>query len=54
MYWFLGEAQEGAGLYDEALVSYQQFLNLVGDLAAPWTFAKVEALESLLIADTRA
>jgi tetratricopeptide (TPR) repeat protein len=58
MHWFLGEAQEGAGLYNEALVSYQRFLNLVGESAAPWTFAKVGSLErcldSLLIADARA
>jgi tetratricopeptide (TPR) repeat protein len=46
MYWFLGEAQEGVGMLREALVSYQTFLDLVGESAAPWTFEKVEALSN--------
>jgi WD40 repeat protein/DNA-binding CsgD family transcriptional regulator len=48
MYWFLGEAKEGAGMYAEALVNYQTFLDLVGELAAPWTFEKVQELENQL------
>ena len=44
-YWTLGEVQEAAGLYEEALVSYQQWLTLVGDDAAPWTVIYVQALE---------
>jgi tetratricopeptide (TPR) repeat protein len=44
-YWTLGEAQEAAGLYEEALASYQQWLTLAGDTAAPWTVAYVEAFE---------
>ena len=31
MYWTLGEALEGAGRYEEALVSYRQFHRWVGD-----------------------
>jgi cytochrome c-type biogenesis protein CcmH/NrfG len=58
MYWFLGEAQEGAGMYREALVSYQTFLDLVGELAAPWTFEKVEALSrqvnAIMVTDLQA
>lgn len=58
MYWVLGEAQEAAGLVEEALGSYQQWLVLAGDDAAPWTRVKVQELEDLLeamlIADMRA
>jgi tetratricopeptide (TPR) repeat protein len=58
MYWFLGEAQEGAGLYAEALVSYQHFLDLVGEWAAPWTIEKVEDLavqvNAMLLVDMQA
>jgi tetratricopeptide (TPR) repeat protein len=58
MYWTLGEAQEGAGLYVDALTSYRQFHTLVGDEAAPWTFLKVEELQAevdaMLVEDTRA
>ena len=57
MYWTLGEALEGAGRYEEALVNYRQYHGVVGDEAAPWTFVKVEELEAqvdeLLIEDTR-
>ncbi len=57
MYWTLGEAQEGAGLYEDALVSYRQFHGVVGDEAAPWTFVKVQELQAevdaLLVEDTR-
>jgi hypothetical protein len=48
LYWTLGEALEGAGQYEEALVSYQQFHSLVGDDAADWTFVKVQELEAQL------
>lgn len=44
MYWVLGEAQEAAGLIDEALASYLRWLMLAGDDAAPWTLVKVQAL----------
>ena len=58
MYWVLGEAQEAAGLFADALVSYQQFLTLAGDDAADWTMVKVQELqnllEAMLIADARA
>jgi tetratricopeptide (TPR) repeat protein len=57
MYWTLGEALEGAGRCQEALVNYRQFLRYVGDEAAPWTFVKVEELQAevdaLLVEDTR-
>ena len=58
MYWTLGEAQEAAGLAEEALISYQHWLALAGDQAAPWTVVKVKALavqlNARLVADTRA
>jgi tetratricopeptide (TPR) repeat protein len=58
MYWALGEAQEAAGLAEEALISYQHWLALAGDQAAPWTVVKVQELEdqlnAMLVADTRA
>jgi cytochrome c-type biogenesis protein CcmH/NrfG len=58
MYWVLGEAQEAAGLAEEALISYQYWLELAGDEAAPWTAVKVKALamqlDARLVADTRA
>jgi tetratricopeptide (TPR) repeat protein len=57
LYWTLGEALEGAGRYQEALVNYRAFHRWVGDEAAPWTFVKVEKLQAqvdaLLIEDTR-
>ena len=57
MYWTLGEAQEGAGLYAEALASYRQFHGVVGDEAAAWTFVKVQELQAevdaMLVEDTR-
>jgi tetratricopeptide (TPR) repeat protein len=57
MYWTLGEALEGAGRYEEALVNYRAFHRWVGDEAAPWTFVKVEELQAqvdtLLFEDTR-
>ena len=57
MYWTLGEALEGAGRYEEALVSYRQFHGVVGDEAAPWTFVKVQELEAqvdaMLVEDAR-
>lgn len=46
MYWTLGEAQEGAGLYSEALASYEQFVTIAGEQAAPWTYEKVETLSA--------
>jgi tetratricopeptide (TPR) repeat protein len=58
MYWTLGEAQEAAGLAEEALISYQHWLALAGDEASPWTVVKVQELETqlnaMLVADTRA
>ena len=48
MYWALGEAQERAGMEQEALVSYHQFLTLAGDTAALWTVEYVQQLESHL------
>lgn len=45
MYWTLGAAQEGAGMVVEALASYQRFVVLVGDDAAPWVLVKVRFLE---------
>lgn len=58
LYWTLGEAQEAAGLAEEALISYQHWLALAGDEAAPWTVVKVKALaiqlDVRLVADTRA
>lgn len=57
MYWTLGEAQEAAGLAGQALVSYQRWLALAGDEAAPWTVVKVQELETqlntMIVADTR-
>jgi hypothetical protein len=57
MYWVLGEAQEGAGLYPEALASYRQYLALVGEHTAPWTVEKVHSLsievDMMLVADVR-
>jgi tetratricopeptide (TPR) repeat protein len=57
MYWTLGEALEGAGRYEDALVNYRAFQRWVGDEAAAWTFAKVDALQAqvdaLLYEDTR-
>ena len=44
-YWTLGEAQEAAGLWQEALTSYQQWLMLAGDDAAPWAVAHAQALD---------
>jgi tetratricopeptide (TPR) repeat protein len=58
MYWTLGEAQEAAGLAEEALSSYQRWLTLAGDEAAPWTVVKVKSLaiqlDAKLVANTRA
>lgn len=58
MYWTLGEAQEGAGLYPEALANYQQYLDIVGEQAAPWTTEKVQTLtaevNAMLTADVQA
>jgi tetratricopeptide (TPR) repeat protein len=58
MYWMLGEAQEAAGLAEGALISYQHWLALAGDQAAPWTAVKVKALavqlNTRLVANTRA
>jgi tetratricopeptide (TPR) repeat protein len=57
LYWTLGEALEGAGRYQEALVNYREFHRWVGDEAAPWTFVKVRQLQAqvdaMLIEDTR-
>jgi tetratricopeptide (TPR) repeat protein len=57
LYWTLGEALEGAGRYQEALVNYREFHRWVGDEAAPWTFAKVEELQArvdaLLVENTQ-
>lgn len=50
MYWELGAAQEAAGRPLEALASYQRWLLLAGDEAAPWTLSKAQALEIQLSA----
>jgi tetratricopeptide (TPR) repeat protein len=50
LYWTLGEAQEHLGLYEDALVNYHQFLELVGDDAAPWTVEWVQQLENRVAA----
>ena len=58
LYWSLGEAQESAGQYQAALVSYHTFLDLSGEGTAPWVIEKVQEfeaqLDAILVADTQA
>lgn len=52
IYWDLGDAQQMAGYYDDALISYQLYLELVGDEASEQAVAYVASLQDALTSST--